>query len=365
MGSSGDHEPAGSDHGRPRQVTSAAGWRARAGSLEPCRRWMFWPHTVRGWWATLERELDARPTCTTLGQPGDRSGARSRGDGRRSGRGPARRGWSTTPSTTSSKSNNSSACPESAGAQRGGAAWASAADAPTTVNEALAERLAARWGGRPTGRRPELARGRRATEPDPDGGPLRGRSVSGPIPDRAVPGPARAAARDRRSGRAVLGSPTRSWPDRVRARSRRRARPRDGEPQLAGRHFTSPPATPTSSSSGRRPPTLRWSRCRQCRSTSACRPQQFLGGDRGGHAGGRRSWPRSDGAGRQRSTTSERLRRRPTRPTWPTRSPRSSTASRPMGTPGGTGSQRRAASTLAGAATATAYRRLVREIRAR
>jgi len=33
------------------------------------RRWLFWPHTVRGWWATLERDLwpaDLYHACGSL-----------------------------------------------------------------------------------------------------------------------------------------------------------------------------------------------------------------------------------------------------------------------------------------------------------
>jgi glycosyltransferase involved in cell wall biosynthesis len=110
------------------------------------RRWLFWPHTARGWWATLARDLppaDVYHACGVLAVPAalaarDRTpigpgGATSRviydaiddalggNEARRMPR--AVRAWHV----------------------RRERAWARRSDARVTVNEVLADRLAARW----------------------------------------------------------------------------------------------------------------------------------------------------------------------------------------------------------------------------
>jgi glycosyltransferase involved in cell wall biosynthesis len=110
------------------------------------RRWLFWPHAVRGWWATLARELapaDIYHACGSLTvaaalaarnrSPVGPSGSRSRviydaiDDVAESNEalvvpGPVRR-WNA----------------------RREASWVRAADAVIAVNDVLAARLAARW----------------------------------------------------------------------------------------------------------------------------------------------------------------------------------------------------------------------------
>jgi glycosyltransferase involved in cell wall biosynthesis len=106
--------------------------------------WIFWPHTVRGWWHTLERELapaDLYHACGTLGLP---AALAARDRDRRAGR--------------SSRvvhdvidivleSNNVLDLPPLIGRWLGGRErrWARAADAHVAVNDPFADRAVARW----------------------------------------------------------------------------------------------------------------------------------------------------------------------------------------------------------------------------
>jgi len=107
--------------------------------------WIFWPHTVRGWWHTLERELapaDLYHACGTLGLP---AALAARDRDRRAGR--------------SSRvihdvidivleSNNVLDLPRLIGRWLGRRErrWARAADAHVAVNDPFADRAVARWG---------------------------------------------------------------------------------------------------------------------------------------------------------------------------------------------------------------------------
>ena len=111
------------------------------------RRWVFWPHTVRGWWATLARDLepaDLYHACGSL------TIAAALGARRRSPAGP-----SGAPAVVIYdaiddvfESNNVLDMPRPIRSwhARREARWARAADVIVTVNEPLAERLGARWG---------------------------------------------------------------------------------------------------------------------------------------------------------------------------------------------------------------------------
>lgn len=106
--------------------------------------WVFWPHTVRGWWHTLERELppaDLYHACGTLGLP---AALAARDRDRRAGR--------------SSKvihdvidivleSNHALGMPRIIGKVLAGRerAWVRAADAYVAVNEPFADRAVGRW----------------------------------------------------------------------------------------------------------------------------------------------------------------------------------------------------------------------------
>ena len=107
--------------------------------------WVFWPHTVRGWWHTLERDLapaDLYHACGTLGLP---AALAARDRDRRAGR--------------SSRvihdvidivleSNNVLDLPRLIGRWLGRRerCWARAADAHVAVNDPFADRAIARWG---------------------------------------------------------------------------------------------------------------------------------------------------------------------------------------------------------------------------
>jgi glycosyltransferase involved in cell wall biosynthesis len=121
--------------------------RAVAGTL---RRWIFWPHTVRGWWATLADQLPAADlyhACGSLTVSAALS-ARRRSPTGPSGE-PARVVYDAIDDVIGS--NNMVGVPRLLRAwyARRERAWAIDADARTTVNDALAERLTRRWGTSP------------------------------------------------------------------------------------------------------------------------------------------------------------------------------------------------------------------------
>jgi glycosyltransferase involved in cell wall biosynthesis len=106
--------------------------------------WVFWPHTVRGWWHTLERELapaDLYHACGTLGLP---AALAARERDRRAGRS------STVIHDVIDivlESNNALDLPPVIGRLLGRRerAWARAADAHVAVNEPFADRAVALW----------------------------------------------------------------------------------------------------------------------------------------------------------------------------------------------------------------------------
>jgi glycosyltransferase involved in cell wall biosynthesis len=110
------------------------------------RRWLFWPHTVRGWWATLARELqpaDLYHACGSLTIAAALA-ARDRQTIGPSGR-PARVVYDAIDDVTESNTALGLPAPIRRRNARTEARWARSADAVITVNEALADRLAARW----------------------------------------------------------------------------------------------------------------------------------------------------------------------------------------------------------------------------
>ena len=116
--------------------------------LAAVRRWLLWPHTVRGWWATLARELPPADLYHACGSLTIAAALSARERDRTAGRN----------STVIydavddvAQSNNVLGMPRIARAivarrERG---WARAADARVTVNEALAGALARSWGTEP------------------------------------------------------------------------------------------------------------------------------------------------------------------------------------------------------------------------
>ena len=118
--------------------------RAAAAAL---RRWLFWPHTVRGWWATLDRELepaDLYHACGSLTVAAALA-ARRRSPQGPSGR-PARVIYDAIDDVIGSNNMVGVPGPVRSWFARRERSWARSADARTTVNDALAERLGRRWG---------------------------------------------------------------------------------------------------------------------------------------------------------------------------------------------------------------------------
>ncbi|HEU4919131.1 MAG TPA: glycosyltransferase [Candidatus Limnocylindrales bacterium] len=110
------------------------------------RRWLFWPHAVRGWWAALARDLapaDLYHACGSLTIAAALE-ARRRDRIGPSG-GPARVIYDAIDDVA--ESNEAVALPALVRGRhaRTEAAWAHSADAVLAVNDALAARLAARW----------------------------------------------------------------------------------------------------------------------------------------------------------------------------------------------------------------------------
>jgi glycosyltransferase involved in cell wall biosynthesis len=110
------------------------------------RRWLFWPHAVRGWWATLDRELapaDLYHACGSLTIAAALA-ARKRSPTGPSG-GPARVIYDSVDIAT--ESNTVIGMPRRIRRRIATteAAWAAAADRIVTINEAFADRLTAMW----------------------------------------------------------------------------------------------------------------------------------------------------------------------------------------------------------------------------
>ena len=131
--------------------------RARSGSrlarIVRARRarfveWVFWPHTVRAWWAALARELapaDLYHACGLLALP---PALAARGRDRRAGR---RSAVIYDVIDVTLESNNALALPPLVRRLLGirERRWARAADAFIAVNEPIADRARGRWGLRP------------------------------------------------------------------------------------------------------------------------------------------------------------------------------------------------------------------------
>lgn len=117
-------------------------------ALAALRRWAFWPHTVRGWWATLARELEPADLYHACGSLTIAPALAARDRDRRAGRS-SRVIYDAIDDVVAS--NNTLGMPgfvrASIRARESG--WARAADGRITVNGSLAASLAARWGTPP------------------------------------------------------------------------------------------------------------------------------------------------------------------------------------------------------------------------
>ena len=119
--------------------------RAVRGAVAALRRWIFWPHTVRGWWATLEHDLAPADLYHACGSLAIAPALEARDRDRRSGRS-SRVIYDAIDDVVGS--NNTIGMPSLVRAviRRRERRWAWSADGRVTVNDALAETVAARWG---------------------------------------------------------------------------------------------------------------------------------------------------------------------------------------------------------------------------
>jgi glycosyltransferase involved in cell wall biosynthesis len=246
-------EPAGRPPSLGRKIV-VRGFRAIARILPPLRRYpaptvetlrkvMFWPAPIRGWWATLRRELphaDLYHACgiLTVGVAEDLA---------RSARAAGRRGMVVYDVIdVILESNNYSSVPRPLLAlykwkER---RWARHADAIVTVNDAIADHLATTWSlrQRPTvllncqprwrrpPRRPDLIRKATGVRPERRIVLFLGRLGR----ERGLEPAAEAILRINDAALVLLGFGP--WADQLRERDR--------EPRFAGRHFTLPPVHP-------------------------------------------------------------------------------------------------------------------------
>ena len=114
--------------------------------LATIRRWLLWPHTVRGWWATLARELEPADLYHACGSLTIAAALTAR---RRQPVGPAGKPALVIYDAIDDvfESNNVLDTPASIRAwhRRRETAWARSADGVVTINASLARRLGARW----------------------------------------------------------------------------------------------------------------------------------------------------------------------------------------------------------------------------
>lgn len=207
------------------------------------RRWLFWPHTVRGWWATLDRALapaDLYHACGSLTvAPALAARARDRRAGRRS-----RVIYDAIDDVVAGNNMLGTPAPLRAWHGRTERRWARAADARTTVNDELAGRLAARWGTPPpvvvpnypepwtppSGSPPDLIRSVLGLPPTTRIVLFQGRLG----PNLGLDEAAAAILRVPDAALVLIGFGR--WAERCVERDR--------QPPFAGRHFTLPPRHP-------------------------------------------------------------------------------------------------------------------------
>lgn len=108
------------------------------------RRWALWPHTVRGWWATLERDLAPADLYHACGSLTVAAALAARDRDHRAGR-PSRVIYDAIDDVVEGNNLLGVPRPVKAVIRRRETGWARSADERITVNEALADRLAVRW----------------------------------------------------------------------------------------------------------------------------------------------------------------------------------------------------------------------------
>ena len=219
----------------PRRI--AAKVRRRAMALA---RWTFWPHTVRGWWRTLDRELPPADLYHAFGSLAiaPALAARERGGGR------ATVIYDAIDDVFEGNNVLGMPRPFRAWHARRERGWAARSDARMTVNDALAERLQARW---------RLAEPLLVVPNYPEAG-----TVDDGDHDRiraalSLPPDTRIVLFQGRLGpnlgldeaaEAVLAVPDAALVLIGFGRWRARSQARDADPRFVGRHFTLPPVHP-------------------------------------------------------------------------------------------------------------------------
>jgi glycosyltransferase involved in cell wall biosynthesis len=215
--------------------------RAVAGPILDLRRWLLWPHAVRGWWATLARELapaDLYHACGSLTIAAALD-ARRRHPTRSSGR-PAAAIYDAVDLVAESNAVTAMPPPVRRRIARTEAGWAAAADAVVTINGAFAARLTERW--RPTRPITVVPNIPEPTDPgllaaDPD----RLRRAAGLGPETRIVlfhgrlGPDLGLET---AAEAILGVPDAALVLLGFGRGMAASRARDADPRLAGRHVT-------------------------------------------------------------------------------------------------------------------------------
>ena len=236
----------GGDTSIVRRVVRQTVWRA-VGLLAAARRWVFWPHTVRGWWATLERELEPADLYHACGSLTVAPALFAR---RRAAKGPGGHRPTVVYDAIDDvfESNNVLDMPRPFRAwhARRETAWARSADVLLTVNDPLADRLGSRWGRRPipVPNYPEPS-GQAGPMDGPEGDLIR-RQVALPPTTRIVLFQGRLGPRlglDE-AAEAVLAVPGAAFVLLGFGRGFDRASERDSEPRYVGRHFTLPAQPP-------------------------------------------------------------------------------------------------------------------------
>ena len=220
-----------------------AGARRIVRYLRKRRRWVLWPETTRGWWATLDRELAPAGLYHACGSLTIAAALAAARKDRQAGR---RSVVIFDAVDNTFEGNSMVGIPRVlrrihlARERR----WARAADARTTVNEALAARLAARWGVElpvvipnwpelpqsGLGERPERIREALGLPPEMRIVLFQGRLS----PNLGLDEAAEAVLRVDRACLVLLGFGV--WLERCRARDR--------DPRFIGRHFTLPAVHP-------------------------------------------------------------------------------------------------------------------------
>ena len=216
--------------------------RAAAKAAASVRRWLLWPHTVRGWWATLDRELEPADLYHACGSLTVAAALAARGRDRAAGR----RSVVVYDAVDDVMSgNNVLGMPRLVRwwLGRRERAWARAADARLTVNDELARRLAARWGTAEPVVVPNWPE--RSGSPPAPWNRIR-EALNLPATTRIVLFQGRLGPNlglDE-AAEAILEVPDAALVHIGFGRGFERSRERDADPRFAGRHFTLPAVHP-------------------------------------------------------------------------------------------------------------------------